>query len=221
MDFYTLTAIKFALGMLVMILQINILGKHDFSLNTPLNQVQNYVLGGIIGGVIYNPSVTVLQFLIILLIWSLVVVVAKILFGSSKTFRRVVACQPELLVRDGEVDISRCAKVGLTAEQLCRSLRENSISSVKDVKAAVMETDGKLTIRSGDMQREGLLLPLANDGHLIPDGLKLAGKDKTWVIEQLAAQGYASVKQVFLAELVDGNLEVVPFSKVANATRPK
>lgn len=62
MDFYTLTAIKFALGILTMLLQINILGKRDFSLNTPLNQVQNYVLGGIIGGVIYNSSVTVLQF---------------------------------------------------------------------------------------------------------------------------------------------------------------
>ena len=58
MDFYTLTAIKFALGILTMLLQINILGKRDFSLNTPLNQVQNYVLGGIIGGVIYNSSVT-------------------------------------------------------------------------------------------------------------------------------------------------------------------
>ena len=56
MDFYTLTAIKFALGILTMLLQINILGKRDFSLNTPLNQVQNYVLGGIIGGVIYNSS---------------------------------------------------------------------------------------------------------------------------------------------------------------------
>ena len=41
MDFYTLTAIKFALGILTMLLQINILGKRDFSLNTPLNQVQN------------------------------------------------------------------------------------------------------------------------------------------------------------------------------------
>ena len=37
MDFYTLTAIKFALGILTMLLQINILGKRDFSLNTPLN----------------------------------------------------------------------------------------------------------------------------------------------------------------------------------------
>ena len=78
MGFYTLTIIKFSLGMLVMILQINILGKREFSLNTPLNQVQNYVLGGIIGGVIYNPSVTVLQFLIVLLIWSLVIVAAKL-----------------------------------------------------------------------------------------------------------------------------------------------
>ena len=54
MDFYTLTAIKFALGILMMIFQINILGKRDFSVNTPLNQVQNYVLGGIIGGVAFR-----------------------------------------------------------------------------------------------------------------------------------------------------------------------
>ena len=106
MGFYTLTIIKFSLGMLVMILQINILGKREFSLNTPLNQVQNYVLGGIIGGVIYNPSVTVLQFLIVLLIWSLVIVAAKLLFGSSGTLRRAIACQPELLVCDGKVDIA-------------------------------------------------------------------------------------------------------------------
>lgn len=101
MDFYTLTAIKFALGILMMIFQINVLGKRDFSLNTPLNQVQNYVLGGIIGGVIYNSSITLLQFFIIILIWSLVVIATKILIDYSKTFKRLTACQPELIIRDG------------------------------------------------------------------------------------------------------------------------
>ena len=57
MGFYTLTIIKFSLGMLVMILQINILGKREFSLNTPLNQVQNYVLGGIIGALVANGQI--------------------------------------------------------------------------------------------------------------------------------------------------------------------
>ena len=209
MGFYTLTIIKFSLGMLVMILQINILGKREFSLNTPLNQVQNYVLGGIIGGVIYNPSVTVLQFLIVLLIWSLVIVAAKLLFGSSGTLRRAIACQPELLVCDGKVDIARCAKVGLTAEQLSGSLREKGIPSV------VMETDGRLTIRVAGTRDGSPLLPLVSDGHLVRDGLKLAGRDETWVTERLREQGYDSVRRVFLAELVDGSLEVVPFSDAA------
>ena len=217
MGFYTLTIIKFSLGMLVMILQINILGKREFSLNPPLNQVQNYVLGGIIGGVIYNPSVTVLQFLIVLLIWSLVIVAAKLLFGSSGTLRRAIACQPELLVCDGKVDIARCAKVGLTAEQLSGSLREKGIPSVADVEAAVMETEGRLRIRVAGTRDGSPLLPLVSDGHLVRDGLKLAGRDETWVTERLREQGYGSVRQVFLAELVDGSLEVVPFSDAARS----
>ena len=101
MDFYTLTAIKFVLGILVMIIQINIMGKYEFSVNTPLNQGQNFVLGGIIGGVIYNSSVSVLQFLILALIWSLVVISAKLLISSNKTFRRAISSQPEVIIYDG------------------------------------------------------------------------------------------------------------------------
>lgn len=56
MDTYTVIAIKFIMGTAVMILQINLLGKVEFAVNTPLNQIQNYVLGGIIGGVIYNKN---------------------------------------------------------------------------------------------------------------------------------------------------------------------
>lgn len=62
MNMYLLVSIKFLLGILVMILQINILGKYEFSVNTPLNQIQNYVLGGIIGGVIYNNSISIGKF---------------------------------------------------------------------------------------------------------------------------------------------------------------
>ena len=220
MDFYMLTAIKFALGILMMIFQINILGKRDFSVNTPLNQVQNCVLGGIIGGVIYNSSITVLQFLIIILIWSLVVIATKVLIDTSKVFKSLTASQPELIVRDGTVDIARCAKVGLTAQGLTaqglsRSMREQGISSLEEIEAAVMETNGSLTIRVRNAGSKRSLLPLVSDGHIVSDGLTLADKDKAWVKEQLKEQGYSSVKQVFLAELVHGHLEVIPFPKRA------
>jgi len=52
----------------MMIFQINILGKRDFSVNTPLNQVQNYVLAGIIGGVIYNHAISFAEYISFLLV---------------------------------------------------------------------------------------------------------------------------------------------------------
>ena len=54
MNIYLLVGIKFILGIMVMILQIHILGKYEFSINTPLNTINKSVTGGIIAGVIHQ-----------------------------------------------------------------------------------------------------------------------------------------------------------------------
>lgn len=138
MNMYLLVSIKFLLGILVMILQINILGKYEFSVNTPLNQIQNYVLGGIIGGVIYNNSISILTFLIILLIWSLVVIIVKLLI-NNKIIKAIVVGNPVILIKNGKVNVENCAQVGLSADQLMLHLRMEGVNSTKDVKSAIME----------------------------------------------------------------------------------
>jgi len=75
---YTQLFIKFALGVLTLIFQINVFGKSNIAPTTALDQLQNYVLGGIIGGVIYNANISVLQFLLVLIVWTLVVFILKI-----------------------------------------------------------------------------------------------------------------------------------------------
>ena len=42
-----------------------------------MDQVQNFVLGGIIGGVIYSDSVGLLQFFLVLILWTLLVLSLK------------------------------------------------------------------------------------------------------------------------------------------------
>ena len=54
--------IKLALGLLTIILQINLSGKSNLAPISALDQVQNSVLGAIVGGMIYSTSVTVLQY---------------------------------------------------------------------------------------------------------------------------------------------------------------
>ena len=108
MNIYLLVGIKFFLGILVMILQIHILGKYEFSINTPLNQIQNYVLGGIIGGVIYNTSISILTFLIFILVWSLVVIIVKLMV-NLKFIKSLVVGNPVVLIRNGVVNVANCA----------------------------------------------------------------------------------------------------------------
>ena len=65
---YSSIILKFSLGIICLIIQINIMGKGNLAPASAMDQVQNYVLGGIIGGVIYNDSITVLQFILVLII---------------------------------------------------------------------------------------------------------------------------------------------------------
>lgn len=48
MEYYTPIILKFILGILMLILQINLTGKGNLAPISALDQVQNYVLGAII-----------------------------------------------------------------------------------------------------------------------------------------------------------------------------
>ncbi|MCP1638826.1 uncharacterized membrane protein YcaP (DUF421 family) [Streptococcus gallinaceus] len=193
-----------------MILQIHILGKYEFSVNTPLNQIQNYVLGGIIGGIIYNNSISILTFLIILLIWSLVVVIIKLLI-NNKIIRAIIVGNPVMLIKNGKVNVENCAQVGLSADQLMLHLRMEGVSTTKDVKSAIMEPNGKLTIL--DKNSESPKFPLISNGYINYDVLELINQKEEWLFNTLNKQGFKSAREIFLAEYQNKQLYITPYSK--------
>ena len=211
MNIYLLVGIKFFLGILVMILQIHILGKYEFSINTPLNQIQNYVLGGIIGGVIYNTSISIITFLIFILIWSLVVIIVKLLV-NIKAIKSLVVGNPVILIKNGKVNVANCAKVGISADQLMLHIRMDGLTSTKEVKSAIMETNGKLTII--DMQSATPKFPIISNGKINRDILEVIGHDEKWLLSSINEQGIENIQDIFLGEYVNGELNLTTYPKI-------
>lgn len=60
MESYSFLAIKLTMGIIGLVLQINLMGKGNLAPTSAMDQVQNYVLGGIIGAVIYNDNIGIL-----------------------------------------------------------------------------------------------------------------------------------------------------------------
>ena len=103
MQFYSPIIIKFALGIICLIVQINLMGKGNLAPTSAMDQVQNYVLGGIIGGVIYNDSITVLQFVLVLILWTLLVLILKFAKEHNRYVKQIVDGKPITLIKDGQV----------------------------------------------------------------------------------------------------------------------
>lgn len=208
---YGLVTIKFILGMLCLILQINILGKGNLAPTTAIDQVQNYVLGGIIGGIIYNNDITVLQFIRVLLIWTLIVFVVKFTKEHNYLVQKVVDGQPRLLIRNGQVLVDNCIRAGISANDLMFKLRSRGIYEVSKVKSGILKQNGQLVVIEND--EENIRFPLINDGRINQDVLELIHHDEAWVEQQVRQAGYAEIGDIFLEEYIHGQVHLVAYPK--------
>lgn len=208
---YGLIAVKFALGMFCLILQINILGKGNLAPTAAIDQVQNYVLGGIVGGMIYNNNITVLQFIMALLIWTLIVFIVKFAKEHSNLVQKVIDGQPQLLIHNGQVLVDNCIRTGISANDLMFKLRNQGIYEVNKVKSGVLERNGQLVIIENN--EENIKFPLITDGKVNQNILELIHHDDTWLKQQVAQAGYSDIGNIFLGEYVHGQLHLIPYPK--------
>jgi len=209
MQLYTPIIIKFALGIICLILQINLMGKGNLAPSSSSDQVQNYVLGGIIGGVIYNDSITVLQFILVLIIWTLLIFILKFAKEHNHFVKRLVDGRPISLVENGKVNVKECLKNGLSANELMFKLRSAGIYEVEKVKRAVLEQNGHLTIiEFGD---ENIRYPIIVDGLPNFDVLELIDQDIDWLEKQVQAQGFERISAIYLGEYLSGSLKLYSY----------
>ena len=208
--------LKLAVGLLCLIIFINISGKGNLAPKSAADQVQNYVLGGIIGGVIYNSQITLLQFLIVLLIWGTLVTVLRIAKLHNPEVKRLVDGQPILLIDHGKLIPENFKNANLSAHDFGTMLRLHGVDSIDEIKTAQLEQNGDLTIvEKGDPNRGTYVIA---DGHVVEDALEAIDKDQTWLEQQLTDKGLTDITNIFLAEYFQGELRVVPYSteKVAS-----
>lgn len=204
MVIYTPVIIKLGLGILCLIVQINLMGKGNLAPSSATDQVQNYVLGGIIGGVIYNESISVVQFVLVLIIWTLLVFVLKFLKENNRFIKVVVDGKPITLVHNGSVNVKECLRNGVSANDLMFKLRASGIYEIEQLKRVVLEQNGQLTIiQNGD---ENIRYPIIVDGQANHDLLEIINKNIDWLAGQVAKQGFNKIGEIYLGEYLSGEI---------------
>lgn len=210
MEGYTFLAVKLAIGILGLVLQINLMGKGNLAPTSAMDQVQNYVLGGIIGAVIYNDNIGVLQFSLVLVLWTLLIFTLRFIKNYNHVVKTIIDGRPVWVILNGKVQTGECMKNGISAHDLMFKLRAAGVYEIATVKRAVLEQNGQLSIiQYGD---QDLRYPLIIDGQIDHDILDIIGRDEAWVHQELEAQ-QTTVNQVYIGEYLNGRLIVHPYAQ--------
>lgn len=208
-SFYLAVAIKLALGLISLVFVINLTGKGNLAPSSAVDQVQNFVLGGIIGGTIYNSTVSILQYFVILIIWTILILLLKWLITNIRFIKHLIDGKPTLIIKQGQLDPEACRSIGLSASDVALKLRSQGIFQLKEVKRAVIEQNGQLiVVRSDD---ENPKYPIITDGVIQTEILDTIGKTEDWLNEELQKLGYENVSDIFIAEYDKGNINVVTY----------
>ena len=137
----------------------------------------------------------------------------------SLKFRQMVCGTPSVLIRNGVIQQQTMRENRYTLDELLEELREQGYCSLDEIKYAVLENSGQLSLlpwtknapatpcQTDDDIKDGPFLPivLINDGQIMDDHLQQAGKTTSWISKTIGNHGISSPEDVFLLTVDEKN----------------
>lgn len=135
-----------------MVIALRIFGKKELSqLNTAdvililliSNSVQNAMVG---------PDTSLWGGLAAATVLFLINFIFKKLMKRSAWFNRLLSDKPEILIHNGKLDFRQLSRLDISHEELKEAMREHGVEHFTEVKLAMLEPDGNISIISGDVR---------------------------------------------------------------------
>ena len=114
---------------------------------------------------------------------------------KSTKFRKFIDGNPQIIINKGKVDFKTMQKIRYSLDDLISQLREQGIKNIKDVKYAILENNGKLSVFNDDNTYP---MPIIIDGIIDVDTVKNMKKNINWVYDILNKNNI-KLKDVFYA----------------------
>ncbi|EJF87032.1 hypothetical protein ME1_01263 [Bartonella vinsonii subsp. arupensis OK-94-513] len=215
---YGYVTLKLVVGLIAFLFILRTTGRGSLSQMTPVDLVSNFVMGSIIGGIIYSPEVSSVQLLLVLFIWQTLIASLNFLTRYSVFFRRLIAGQNIALVLDGVFQVDEIKNLGISVNELITMLRIKGCS-LHEAAFVRLETNGDCSVIKKEEGKKSIIV--VQNGEILKKGLKEIGKSKKWLQAELDKK-HVKAENLFAAEWYEntdqnnkpyGGLFLVPLSK--------
>jgi len=184
---FELTVFKLLIGVTLIVLHLRLTGKQRTVQLTPIDFIGNFILGGIIGGVIYNHAISFAEYISFLLVTFGIISGLNYLTSKFMSTRSLVMGKAYTIIEGGRFtqDALDSTDHKLDPVEFLAELRGMGIFS--------------LTVRRKG--EGGVNYVLVSSGQVVTDNLELAGHSEEWLRGELEQAGITDLVDLFLVEL--------------------
>ena len=174
---------------------------------TTLDLIINILLSAILSDFILDNRITMLDFLVIVLIYG------AILFGLNKISvntnlgRRIFIGSPRVIIQNGEFNVDMMARLNISAHDLASAMRRQQIKSLKDVEMAQIEPNGDLTIVKKGAKKYSVII--IDNGDIDTDALKKINRSPQWLRRELRKKHIKDIDEIFVAQWHNNRLQII------------
>ena len=209
---------------LVLIAVIRTMGKRQVGQMEPSEFVVTMLVANLASIPMQDGGIPLLSGLVPILTVLGLELVLSYMTMRSLFFRKLFCGKPVILIDNGKILFDNLRRTRVTMDELTGHLREKDILDITTVQYAILETNGNLSVfpfprfcpagaEDAGISVEAQYLPVTilEDGRILKENLKKAGKDSRW-LEKTLAKNKAAAHEVLLLT-VDGENRVVCIRK--------
>ena len=198
---FEMTVFKLLIGIILIVLHLRLTGKQQTTQLTPIDFIGNFILGGVIGGVIYNHAISFAEYISFLLVTFGIISGLNYLTSKFMSTRSLVMGKAYRIIEGGRFtqDALDSSDHKLDPVEFLAELRGMGIFSLSDISLVQREANGSLTVRRKG--EGGVNYALVSSGQIVTDNLELAGHSEEWLRGELEQAGITDLGDLFLVEL--------------------
>lgn len=206
----TISVIRTLILYLIILVMIRVMGKRQISELQTSELVVTLLISNIAVIPMQDTSLPLLSGVIPILLLVGCEVILSWLMLKNSSFRAMVCGKPQIIISNGTINQKKMKLLRISTEDLMEQLRQAGVFTLGDVKYAILETNGKLsvlkkpekeTVTAQQMNIEKFEdefeVVIISDGEIAEGSMNVCGVTRSW-LDKILKKNNITAKEVFI-----------------------
>ncbi len=190
----------------ILILGIRLMGKRQIGEFQPFEFIITLIIAELAAVPMTDISIPILYGLVPIFVIFLMHLAITLISNKSIAFRKVVNGSPQIVINADGIDSSMLKKLNMNVNDLLEAIRVQGYFSIEEVKYAIVETNGKVSVLPNNdaSAPSGIPISLIVNAQYVEKNFPLAQVDQKTIDDILEGNNLSLEKVIFMSKKDNG-----------------